>query len=114
MFDEFDDFFNFSDQQGYDASRDDTKGTDYKADLKIGFLEAINGCDKEITLNKRIPCKVCKGRRADNENKPRICFECGGRGSVIGNYGIRKKCSKCDGAGCKTKTPCGACEGLGV
>ena len=114
VFDEFDDFFNFSDQQGYDASRDDTKGTDYKADLTVGFLEAINGCDKEITLNKRIPCKACKGRRADSAIKPRICFECGGRGSIIGNYGIRKKCPKCEGAGCKTKTPCGVCEGLGV
>lgn len=49
-----------------------------------------------------------------SESKPRPCFECGGRGSVIGNYGIRKKCPKCDGSGCTFKTPCGTCEGLGV
>lgn len=46
--------------------------------------------------------------------KPRVCFECGGKGSVIGNYGIRKKCTKCDGCGCIFKTACPDCEGLGV
>jgi molecular chaperone DnaJ len=80
----------------------------------IDFLDGIHGCDKEIELNKRLPCKVCNGRRADMTNKPRICFECGGRGTVIGNYGIRKKCIKCDGCGCTPKTRCGECEGLGV
>ena len=65
VFDEFDDFFNFTDNANYDASRDDTKGADYKADLQIDFVEAINGCDKEIQLNKRIICHSCKGRRAD-------------------------------------------------
>ena len=114
VFDEFDEFFNFSDNAGYDASRDDTKGADYKADLVIDFIEAINGCDKEISLNKRIICHTCKGRRADMQNKPRTCFECGGRGSIIGNYAIRKKCPKCDGCGCTFKTVCQDCEGIGV
>jgi DnaJ-class molecular chaperone len=112
IFDEFDDFFNFTDNVGYDASRDDTKGSDYKADLVIDFLEAVNGVEKEISLNKRIVCHTCKGRRA--QNKPRTCFECGGRGSIIGNYSIRKKCPKCDGSGCSFKTSCESCEGIGV
>jgi len=33
---------------------------------------------------------------------------------VIGNYGIKKKCPKCEGSGCRVKTPCKTCEGLGV
>ena len=33
---------------------------------------------------------------------------------MIGNYGIRKKCLKCNGAGCMVKQPCNDCEGLGV
>ena len=114
MFAEFDDFFQFSDSHEHDASRDDTRGADYKADLKISFIDAINGCDTEISLNKRIICFTCKGRRADMSKKPRVCFECGGRGSVIGNYGIRKKCPKCDGCGCQYKTPCPDCDGIGV
>ena len=45
---------------------------------------------------------------------PRKCFECGGRGSFIGNYGIKKRCIKCDGAGVNVKSYCESCEGIGV
>ena len=80
----------------------------------MNFLDAINGADLEIELNKRVVCKSCNGRRADLSKKPRPCFECGSRGSVIGNYGIRKKCQKCDGSGCQVKVDCKECDGLGV
>ena len=33
---------------------------------------------------------------------------------MIGNYGIKKRCSKCEGAGCIPKQLCKDCEGLGV
>ena len=115
VFDEFDDFFDFSSDQGYDPLRDDTKGADYKTDLNIEFLDAVNGADLKIDLDKRIKCDQCNGRRTDvTKQTPRRCFECGGSGTFIGNYGIRKKCPKCDGAGCKVKSFCGACEGLGI
>lgn len=52
--------------------------------------------------------------RAAVGSKPRKCFECGGRGSVIGNYNIKKRCAKCEGAGCQPKVFCSACEGIGV
>ena len=45
--------------------------------------------------------------------EPRRCYECGGRGSVIGNYGIKKRCPKCDGSSALGRTPCPACEGIG-
>ena len=114
MFDEFDDFFNFSPDSDYDPTRDDTKGADYKTDIDLDFLEAINGSEKEINLDKRIICHACKGRRADMSKTPRRCFESGGRGFIIGNYGIRKKCPKCDGCGCQVKNYCDECEGIGV
>lgn len=59
-------------------------------------------------------CHSCKGSRAKAESKPRKCFECGGRGSLIGNYGIKKRCTKCEGAGCIPKVFCPDCEGIGV
>ena len=59
-------------------------------------------------------CLECKGSRAAPGSKPRKCFECGGRGSVIGNYNIKKRCTKCEGAGCLPKVFCSACEGIGV
>lgn len=113
VFDDFDDFFNFTDS-GYDPTRDDTKGQDYKADLEVDFIDAVNGCETEITINKRVVCSKCNGRRADMSSKPKRCFECGGRGSTISMHGIRKMCLKCNGSGCQVKTPCPSCKGVGV
>jgi molecular chaperone DnaJ len=85
-----------------------------RADVTVEFEGAIKGVKVEIDLNKRVTCHTCRGTRAKPGSKPRKCFECGGRGSVIGNYGIKKRCPKCDGAGCISKTKCTDCEGIGV
>jgi len=114
IFGEFNEFFDFEEDDSFQPSRDDTVGADLKFSVTLDFLEAAKGCDKEVELNKRVVCEDCGGRRANVKEKPRVCFECGGKGSVIGNYGIKKKCSKCDGSGCQVKIPCRSCEGLGV
>ena len=72
--------------------RDDTRGADYKSEVEIDFEQAIRGTKVEIEMNKRVICHTCKGSRALVGSKPRKCFECGGRGSLIGNYGIKKRC----------------------
>lgn len=74
----------------------------------------MKGCKVSVEMNKRIFCSSCKGSKAEKGSKPRRCFECGGRGSIEGNYGIRKKCLKCDGAGVIVKVACGTCDGVGV
>ncbi len=44
VFDEFDDFFQFkNDDHHAGPTRDDTKGADYKAEVTIEFLEAVKG-----------------------------------------------------------------------
>lgn len=98
VFKEFEEFFEFGNDG--EVTRDDTIGAPIKHDVEIEFLEAINGCEKKVVLDKRVFCGTCKGRRADMTKDPRKCYECGGRGSIIGNYGIRKKCTKCHGSGC--------------
>ena len=113
VFEEFDDFFNFSDNH-HDPARDDTKGADLKKEVEIDFLDAVHGCTQEIEQDKRVVCLDCKGRRADMTKEPRKCYECGGRGAIIGNYGILKKCTKCDGASVQVKNYCPTCEGIGV
>lgn len=114
-FDEFDDFFDFKQTlDDRNVTRDDTRGTDIKSDVTIEFLQAVKGDVVGVELNKRVICHSCKGTRAQKDSKPKKCFECGGRGSFIGNYGIRKRCLKCDGAGCIPNIRCPDCEGLGV
>lgn len=65
-------------------------------------------------MNKRVVCPECKGSKARTGSKPRKCYDCGGRGSVMGNYGVKKRCRKCNGAGFRVKEHCPTCEGLGV
>jgi DnaJ-class molecular chaperone len=36
-----------------------------KLDIEVNFIDAINGCDTEIIMNKRVICGKCGGRRAD-------------------------------------------------
>lgn len=43
VWDEFDDFFEFTEQVGGDVVRDETKGTDYKANVEINFMDSYNG-----------------------------------------------------------------------
>lgn len=44
MWDEFDDFFAFSQERDTGPStRDDTKGADYKAEVEINFMDAVKG-----------------------------------------------------------------------
>jgi len=115
VFDDFDEFFDFKqDQREEGVTRDDTKGADYRTKVTITFDQAVQGADVEVEVNKRVVCNNCKGTRAEPGSNPRKCFECGGRGSYIGNYGIKKRCIKCNGAGCTPKTFCKSCEGLGV
>jgi len=113
VFEEFDDFFNFSDNH-HDPARDDTKGADLKKEVEIDFLDAVHGCSQVIEQDKRVVCLECKGRKADMTKDPRKCYDCGGRGAIIGNYGILKKCAKCDGASVQVKNYCPTCEGIGV
>ena len=100
--DEFDDFFEFNSANNQQQShlKDETKGADYKADVTIEFMDSFKGVKTFVEMNKRMICHSCKGTRAKQGSQPRKCFECGGRGTVVGNYGIRKRCKKCNGAGC--------------
>ena len=95
-------------------TRDDTRGADYKTEVDISFVDAIKGATITLEMNKRVECHTCRGSRAKPGSKPRKCYECGGRGSIIGNYGIKKRCPKCEGAGCLPKVMCPDCEGIGV
>jgi len=82
--------------------------------VEIDFMGSYTGVKTLVEMNKRVICISCKGTRAKEGSQPRRCYECGGKGTVIGNYGIRKRCKKCNGAGCVVRQACPDCEGLGV
>ena len=65
--DEFDEFFEFnssSNQQQQNHMKDETKGTDYKAEVTIDFMDSFKGVKTFVEMNKRMICHSCKGTRA--------------------------------------------------
>lgn len=104
---------------GGGASRDPNRaqrGSDLRYDLEIDFIEAVQGCEKEITLSKLDSCGGCKGTGSESGSGTKVCGTCGGRGQVVssrGIFSIAQTCPKCDGAGQIVERPCRKCNGAG-
>ncbi len=92
------------------------QGADLRYDLEIDFLEAIQGCEKEITLRRPAPCSHCDGTGAASGSKVVTCATCRGQGQVAVNRGffsIAQPCPKCGGTGQTIQHPCKHCHGEG-
>lgn len=72
-------------------------------EVEIDFLEAIKGCDKEISVEQKESCSSCS------------CVACGGKGNVIKNapFIIQHTCGHCGGTGLLPKLECKECQGTG-
>lgn len=96
------------------------KGIDLEMNLQIAFEDAVFGAQKEITLEKRDACKVCKGTGAENAGKTVNCPKCHGQGqirtqrrTIFGNIASSVACDTCEGMGKVPEVPCGVCGGKG-
>lgn len=90
------------------------RGADLRYDMEIAFLEAAQGCEKEISVTKFDSCEVCKGTGAEKGSTTRNCPTCNGRGQVIssrGIFSIAQTCPRCHGAGRTIEKPCKNCNG---
>jgi len=92
------------------------QGSDLRYDLEIDFLEAVLGCEKEITLRRPVACSTCEGTGAASGSKVITCSTCRGQGQVAVNRGffsIAQTCPKCGGSGQSIQHPCKKCHGEG-
>lgn len=96
------------------------KGADIRVSVTLDFLEAVHGCNKEITLPKQQKCADCNGTGAGEGTSPTTCPDCHGAGQVkvqqrtpFGVIQTAKTCSKCSGKGKVITTPCKKCNGAG-
>jgi molecular chaperone DnaJ len=108
----FDDFFGGGQRQPGGAQR----GDDLRYDMELTFMEAAQGCEKEITVTKMGECETCKGSGAEPGASVKTCTGCGGRGQVIsarGIFSIAQTCPRCEGRGRVVDKPCRACAGAG-
>lgn len=93
------------------------RGKDLRAELKITFLQSLNGVTKKIRLSVPEACSVCGGSGAVAGKKQRVCTRCGGTGQMThtqGNFSISRPCPSCLGRGVMSGESCSVCRGQGV
>lgn len=91
-------------------------GADIHFKLKLSFLEAVNGCSREISYNTFRKCATCNGSGSQDSGEKGKCAHCGGRGKKImstGFFHMQQDCTNCGGTGETGKTTCTNCSGKG-
>ena len=92
------------------------RGSDLRYTLDLTLEEAAAGLEKEIEIEKLVPCKSCSGSGSTSGGGRKSCKTCGGAGQVItsrGFFQIQQTCPDCDGTGEVVSDPCKACHGVG-
>ena len=102
------------------ASNGPMKGANIRTSVRITFLEAVFGTEKELTLNLKDPCPKCGGTGAKPGTTPQMCPKCGGKGQVVftqqsffGTVRNVQTCPDCAGSGKIIKDKCPDCSGTG-
>ncbi|MEI6654346.1 MAG: molecular chaperone DnaJ [Verrucomicrobiota bacterium] len=92
------------------------RGSDLRYDLEISLEEAASGVEKELEIERNIPCESCGSKGSKGSGGVKTCQSCGGRGVVTRQSGIflqQTTCPECRGAGETVSDPCPACRGDG-
>lgn len=92
------------------------KGGDLRYDLEISLEEAAGGVEKELEIERDVPCEPCGAKGTKGSGGIKACSTCGGRGVVARQAGIfiqQTTCPECHGAGETISDPCSSCKGDG-
>ncbi len=114
----FGDFFGGGRSRG--RSSGPMRGANLRAAVHISFEEAVFGCEKEIEITLKDPCKKCNGTGAKPGTSATTCSKCGGKGQVVytsqslfGTVRNVSTCPDCHGSGKTIKDKCPDCAGTG-
>lgn len=122
MGDIFGDIFGdlFGGRRSGRANNGPMKGANLRAVIHITFLEAVFGCEKELEINLKDPCKTCGGTGAKPGTSPVTCPKCQGKGQIVytqqSMFGMMQNvtvCPDCHGTGKIIKEKCPDCRGTG-
>ena len=115
----FGDFFGGGRSRG-GARSGPSKGANLRASVRITFLEAVFGCEKELELTIKDPCPTCHGTGAKPGTTAQTCSKCGGKGQIVytqqsffGTVRNVQTCPECGGTGKVIKVMCTVCHGTG-
>ena len=97
------------------------RGRDIRVRVKLTLEEIAKGVEKEISIEKSVPCSECGGRGAKNSSDIKTCSACGGTGqvqrvvnSLFGQTVTYSTCQQCGGEGKVITNPCCSCGGSGL
>ena len=97
------------------------RGRDIRVRVKLTLEEIANGVEKEISIEKSVPCHDCGGRGAKNSSDVKTCPACNGTGqvqrvvnSIFGQTVTYSTCQQCGGEGKIISNPCRTCNGTGL
>jgi len=96
------------------------RGADLEVVARIDFVDAVFGCQQEVTVRTAVACDTCEATGAAPGTTPETCGECGGTGqvrrvrqSILGQMVTAGPCGRCGGAGRIIPSPCADCRGEG-
>ncbi len=114
----FETFFGAGGRRG--AQRGPQRGADLRYDMRITFVEAVFGCEKDVELPIAQTCHTCNGSGAEPGSSAQTCPRCQGSGelrrvqqSVFGQFVNVVMCDNCQGEGQVVASPCKTCRGSG-
>ena len=97
------------------------RGRDIRVRVKLTLEEIAKGIEKEISIEKNVPCTECGGKGAKNSSDIKTCPACNGTGQVqrvvnsfLGQTVTYSTCQQCDGEGKIISNPCRSCNGTGL
>ena len=98
-----------------------SRGRDIRVRVKLTLEEIAKGVEKEISIEKSVPCDDCGGRGAKNASDVKTCPACNGTGQVqrvvntfLGQTVTYSTCQQCGGEGKIISNPCRTCGGTGL
>ena len=97
------------------------RGRDIRVRVKLTLEEIAHGVEKDITIEKSVPCQDCGGKGAKNSSDIKTCPACNGTGQVqrvvnsfLGQTVTYSTCQQCGGEGKVITNPCRSCGGTGL
>ena len=93
------------------------RGSDLRYPLEIDLEDAFFGREVHISVPASKTCEKCHGTGAEPGTPVETCATCHGAGRVRmrqGFFTMEQTCRACGGQGETVKTPCSACDGVGV
>lgn len=109
-------FEEFVGGRGARKSSGKQRGSDLRYDLEISLEEAARGVEKELEIERYVPCDTCSSKGTKGSGGVKVCTSCGGRGVVARQAGIfiqQSTCPECRGTGETISDPCNSCKGEG-